>query len=47
MGIGEMGVGRTEGESTGRDNWDWEASLGKARNLVQWKLIGIHEGNAS
>jgi hypothetical protein len=26
-------------------NWWWWSSLGKARNLGQWKLPGIYEGD--
>jgi hypothetical protein len=28
-------IGRIEGESPGRDNWNWEAALELARNVVQ------------
>ena len=39
--------GRMEGESTRKDNWSQGASLGCARNLVQWKLPEIYECDSS
>lgn len=35
---------RTElqGESSGRDSWNWEAYWWQCRNLVLWKIPGIN-----
>jgi hypothetical protein len=50
-GGGEDGnrKGQMEGESHGLDNWNQGggASLGQARNLVQWKPSGINKGDPS
>lgn len=36
-----------EGESVGRDNWNWDGGsfVEWCGNLVQWKLPGMYEGD--
>lgn len=38
---------RIEGESTGRGDWNWGKLGGRGRNLAQWKLLEIYEGDPS
>lgn len=35
------------GDSTERDNWNWETFQGQCGNLVQWKQPGIYNGELS
>ena len=36
-----------EEEGTGRVNWNGEAFQGQGRNLVQWKFLGIYNGDSN
>jgi len=45
MGTEGNKLERMEGESIGRDNWNWKPHQGKYKlNLVQWDLPEIYEG---
>jgi len=46
MGTKEM-KGRMEGENIGRYIWIGRTSLRQAKNLGQWNLPGIYEGDLS
>jgi hypothetical protein len=43
----QVGEGGTEGESTGRDKWNWGPFGGQCRNLVQWRPLEVSEGDSS
>lgn len=43
----DMEADDLEGESEGREVWNWGAFGRLCGNLVQWKLDRIHEGNTN
>lgn len=46
-GGGGAGRGKVEGESAGRDIWNWGTFSGQYGNLAQCKLPGIYESDPS